>query len=49
MTMHLARGLTTLNTSSRKSKIKRTKSNLEKWTVQMRKHNKQMKQQKLEL
>ena len=44
MTMHLARGLTTLNTSSRKSKIKRTKSNLEKWTVQMRKHNKQKKQ-----
>lgn len=42
MTMHLARGLTTLNTNKRKSKIKYTKSNLEKWTVEMRKHNKQM-------
>jgi len=42
MTMHLARGLTTLNTKKRKSKTKFTKSQIEKWTVEMREHNKRM-------
>ncbi len=42
MTMHLARGLTTLNTRKPKKKIKYTQNQLEKWTVEMRKHNKQM-------
>jgi hypothetical protein len=42
MTMHLARGLTTLNTKKPKKKTKFTKNQIEKWTVEMRKHNKQM-------
>jgi len=40
--MHLARGLTTLNTKKPKKKTKFTKNQIEKWTVEMRKHNKQM-------
>jgi hypothetical protein len=42
MTMHLARGLTTLNTKKPKKKTKYTKSQIEKWTVEMRQHNKKM-------
>lgn len=43
MTMHLARGLTTLNLSKKKKKVKVTKGKLERWTEQCRKHNKEMK------
>ena len=43
MTMHLQRGLTTLNTSTKKKKRKITKAKLERWTVDLRKYNKQMK------
>lgn len=43
MTMHLQRGLTTLNTSTKKPKRKITKAKLERWTVDLRKYNKQMK------
>jgi len=42
MTMHLARGLTTLNTKKPKKKTKFTKNQIEKWTVEMRAHNRQM-------
>ena len=41
MTMHLARGLTTLNTRVRKQKP--TKAKIEKWREQHRIHNKEMK------
>ena len=41
MTMHLAQGLTTLNTKKPKQK-KLTKAQLEKLNVQWRQHNKQM-------
>jgi len=41
MTMHLERGLTTLNTKKRK--VKTTKSKIEKWKEQHRIHNKEMK------
>jgi len=41
MTMHLERGLTTINTTKRKRKI--TKAKLAKWTEELRLHNKQMK------
>jgi len=41
MTMHLARGLTTTNTKKRKRKI--TKAKMDKWTEELRLHNKQMK------
>ena len=44
MTMHLARGLTTLNTKARKKKTKFTKSQIEKWTEEMRQYNKRMRQ-----
>lgn len=43
MTMHLQRGLTTLNTSTRKKKRKITKAKLERWALDLRKYNKQMK------
>ena len=42
MTMHLAQGLTTLNTKKRKQKTKFTKAQIEKWTVEMRQYNKRM-------
>ena len=42
MSMHLERGLTTLNTTKRKRKKKFTNSQIEKWTVEMRHHNKRM-------
>ncbi len=42
MTMHLERGLTTLNTRKPKKKTKFTQKQIEKWSVEMRKHNKQM-------
>lgn len=41
MTMHLARGLTTISTKKRKQK-KLTQAQLEKLTVQWRQHNKDM-------
>jgi hypothetical protein len=41
MTMHLERGLTTINTKKRKRKI--TKAKMEKWTEELRLHNKHMK------
>jgi hypothetical protein len=41
MTMHLERGLTTINTKKRKRKI--TKAKIEKWTEELRLHNKHMK------
>jgi hypothetical protein len=44
MTMHLAQGLTTLNTKARKKKTKFTKAQIEKWTVEMRQYNKRMRQ-----
>ena len=40
--MHLAKGLTTTRTS-RKKKTKHTKAQIEKWTEDMRVHNKRMK------
>ena len=43
MKFHLQRGLTTLNTSTKKKKRKITKAKLERWTVDLRKYNKQMK------
>jgi len=46
MTMHLARGLTTINTKKRKKKPV-TASQLEKYTVQWRQHNKEMRQKHL--
>ena len=42
MTMHLERGLTTLNTRKPKKKTKFTKKQIEKWTSELKKHNKQM-------
>ena len=42
MTMHLVRGMTTLNTKKKKRKI--TKAKMAKWTEEHRKHNKHMKQ-----
>lgn len=39
--MHLARGLTTINTKKRKRKI--TNAKMAKWTEELRLHNKQMK------
>jgi len=41
MTMHVERGLTTINTTKRKRKI--TKAKLAKWTEELILHNKQMK------
>ena len=41
MTMHLAQGLTTINTKKRKRKI--TKAKMAKWTEELRLHNKHMK------
>ena len=41
MTMHLARGLTTINTKQRKKKPL-TQSQIEKYTIQWRQHNKLM-------
>ena len=41
MTMHLARGLTTINTKKPKRKI--TKAKIERWKLELIKHNKQMK------
>jgi len=46
MTMHLARGLTTLNTKKRKSK-KVTEAQLKKYEVQWRQHNKEMRRKHL--
>ena len=43
MTMHLARGLTTLNLSKKKKKVKVTKGKLDRWKEECRKHNKEMK------
>ncbi len=43
MTMHLVRGMTTLNTKKRKSKVKLTLGKIAKYEEQMRKHNKEMK------
>lgn len=43
MTMHLERGLTTLNTKKRKKQKKITTSKLAKYEEEMRKHNKYMK------
>ena len=40
--MHLAQGLTTLNTKARRKKTKFTKAQIEKWTVEMREYNKRM-------
>ena len=42
MTMHLERGLTTLNTRKAKKKTKFTQKQIDKWTTEMRQHNKQM-------
>lgn len=44
MTMHLERGLTTLNTKKRKSNKKHTLKQIEKWTKEMRDYNKRMRQ-----
>jgi len=44
MTMHLARGLTTLNTKKAKKKTKFTKMQIEKWTTEMKAYNKRMRQ-----
>ena len=44
MTMHLARGLSTINTRMPKKKTKYTKSQIEKWTVEMKAYNKRMRQ-----
>jgi hypothetical protein len=44
MTMHLARGLSTLNTKKRKKKPLNQKD-IERYTVQWRQHNKRMRQQ----
>ena len=44
MTMHLARGLTTLNTRKPKKKTKYTKAQIEKWTLEMKTYNKSMRQ-----
>ena len=41
MTMHLERGLTTINTKKRKRKI--TNAKMARWTEELRVHNKQMK------
>ena len=46
MTMHLERGLTTLNTKKRKSK-KITEAQLKKYEVQWRQHNKEMRRKHL--
>lgn len=43
MTMHLAQGFSTVRTN-RKLKPKYTKANIEKWTEELRLHNKRMKQ-----
>lgn len=43
MTMHLVRGMSTLNTTKRKSKSKLTLGKIAKYEEQMRKHNKEMK------
>ena len=42
MTMHLERGLTTLNSRKAKKKTKFTQKQIDKWTVEMRQHNKRM-------
>ena len=42
MTMHLERGLTTLNTRKAKKKTKFTQKQIDKWTTEMRQHNKRM-------
>jgi len=41
--MHLARGLTLLNTSKKRKKTKHTKAKMDRWTEELRLHNKQMK------
>ena len=46
MTMHLARGLTTINTKKRKKKPV-TQGQLEKYTIQWRQHNKEMRKKNL--
>lgn len=46
MTMHLARGLTTLNTTKRKKK-KLTDKKIEEYTVKWRQHNKEMRRKHL--
>ncbi|MAY89830.1 MAG: hypothetical protein CMN00_01400 [Rickettsiales bacterium] len=43
MTMHLVRGMTSLNTKKRKSKSKLTLGKIARYEEQMRKHNKEMK------
>ena len=43
MTMHLVRGMSSLNTTKRKSKSKLTLGKIAKYEEQMRKHNKEMK------
>ena len=43
MTMHLVRGMTSLNTNKRKSKSKLTLGKIARYEEQMRKHNKEMK------
>lgn len=44
MTMHLERGLTTLNTRKRKTKKKDTKSDIQRWKNELRDYNKKMRQ-----
>lgn len=46
MTMHLARGLSTINTKKRKKKPL-TQKEIEKYTIQWRNHNKQMRRQNM--
>ena len=46
MTMHLARGLTTINTKKRKKKPL-TQTQIEKYTVQWRQYNKSMRQKNM--
>jgi len=46
MTMHLARGLTTINTSKRKKKPL-TQKDIEKYTVEWRKYNKDMRRKNM--
>jgi hypothetical protein len=47
MTMHLARGLTLINTTKRKKKRKITKNQMENYEKRWREHNKHMRQQHL--
>ena len=47
MTMHLARGLTTLNTNTKKRKRKITNAKMAKWTEELRIRNKEYKKKGL--